>query len=212
MGDVHRFLHVGGHVVIDFINTLGGRPDDPDDEYLHTYGDLVVWVERAGLLSTPSAVRLHATAERAPEAARQVLDQALELRRGLDVMLRPATSRDEVGSDRSARTIHAAYLAAIAPAVLDVTADGLRWTWPDDPADLQRPVWPVATAAVDLLQAGPLHLLGQCQHCRWLFLDTSRQHNRRWCSMDACGAIVKMRRYRASRSRAVARGASDPPR
>jgi predicted RNA-binding Zn ribbon-like protein len=29
------------------------------------------------------------------------------------------------------------------------------------------------------------------------FLDTSQQHNRRWCGMDDCGAIVKMRRYRA---------------
>jgi hypothetical protein len=47
-------------------------------------------------------------------------------------------------------------------------------------------------------QTASLQLLAQCQHCRWLFLDTSRQHNRRWCSMNACGAIMKMRRYRAA--------------
>jgi CGNR zinc finger len=27
--------------------------------------------------------------------------------------------------------------------------------------------------------------------------DTSANHSRRWCSMDACGAIEKMRRHRA---------------
>ncbi|MQA78800.1 MAG: hypothetical protein GEV10_10045 [Streptosporangiales bacterium] len=34
-----------------------------------------------------------------------------------------------------------------------------------------------------------------------LFLDFSRNHSRRWCSMNGCGARAKMRRYRAGRSR-----------
>jgi predicted RNA-binding Zn ribbon-like protein len=199
VGDLSRFLQIGGHVAIDFVNTLGGRADEPDDEYLHTYADLAVWAARMGLLPTPSAVQLQAAAEQTPEPARRVLDQALELRRSLDVMLRQVILRAEVRDGHSARTIHAAYLAAITRAVPDLTADGLRWIWPDDTENLQRPIWPVASAIVDLLQTAPLHLLGQCQHCRWLFLDTSRQHNRRWCSMNACGAIVKMRRYRANR-------------
>ena len=198
MGDVNRFLPIGGHVALDFVNTLGGRADEPDDEYLHTYGDLAAWAERMGFVPTPTAVQLRAVAEQTPETARQVLNQALELRRSLDEMLRQAISRAEVRSGDSARMIHTAYLAAITQAVPDVTA-GLRWTWPNDTKDLRRPIWPIATAVVDLLQTAPLHLLSQCQHCRWLFLDTSRQHNRRWCSMDACGAIVKMRRYRANR-------------
>ena len=29
----------------------------------------------------------------------------------------------------------------------------------------------------------------------WLFLDVSRAHARRWCSMNACGVRDKMRRY-----------------
>ena len=64
-------------------------------------------------------------------------------------------------------------------------------------ADL--PLWPLAAYAADLLRSGPLHQLSRCGHCRWLFLDTSKNHSRRWCSMNSCGSVVKMRRYRAAR-------------
>ena len=56
---------------------------------------------------------------------------------------------------------------------------------------------PLAAAAVDLLRHGPLDRLKLCDGCPWLFLDTSRNHSRRWCSMSECGARLKMRRYRA---------------
>jgi hypothetical protein len=34
-GSPERFQQLGGRVAIDFVNTLGGRPDHPDDQYLH---------------------------------------------------------------------------------------------------------------------------------------------------------------------------------
>jgi predicted RNA-binding Zn ribbon-like protein len=34
-----------------------------------------------------------------------------------------------------------------------------------------------------------------CGGCGWLFLDTSKNHSRRWCSMDACGNQAKARRH-----------------
>jgi predicted RNA-binding Zn ribbon-like protein len=33
--------------------------------------------------------------------------------------------------------------------------------------------------------------------CRWLFLDDSDSHTRRWCDAAACGNRVKVRRHRA---------------
>jgi predicted RNA-binding Zn ribbon-like protein len=35
--------------------------------------------------------------------------------------------------------------------------------------------------------------------CRWLFLDTSKNHTRRWCNMKVCGNRVKARRFQARR-------------
>src|SRR5215207_8909567 len=46
MGDPVTMLLVGGHAALDFVNTLGGLPDRPDDEYLHGYPDLITWCRR----------------------------------------------------------------------------------------------------------------------------------------------------------------------
>jgi predicted RNA-binding Zn ribbon-like protein len=72
----------------------------------------------------------------------------------------------------------------------------LRW-----PAQAARSVvHSVADAAVQLLRSPALARLRSCDGCGWLFLDTSRGGARRWCSMNACGARHKMRRYHERRS------------
>ena len=79
-----------------------------------------------------------------------------------------------------------------------------------DGAALERPLWPVAHAALDLLRTEDLHRLAECGDCRWLFFDHSRNRSRRSCSMNACGGREKMRRHRArGRERAPA---GTPPR
>ena len=47
-----------------------------------------------------------------------------------------------------------------------------------------------------------------CEACPWLFLDLSRNHSRRWCSMNVCGGTMKMRRYRARARRRSGTGSS----
>src|SRR5215203_3879165 len=69
MGDVGQMLLVGGHPAIDFVNTLGGRPDTPDDEYLHGYTDLLVWCRRTGLIEDTQAQRLTAAVADHPHRA-----------------------------------------------------------------------------------------------------------------------------------------------
>ena len=77
----------------------------------------------------------------------------------------------------------------------------MRWTWPP-PRDLADPLRPIAHAAVELLTSGPLEHLKVCGNCRWLFLDQSRNHSRRWCSMEECGKQMKQRRF-VERRRAI---------
>lgn len=36
--------------------------------------------------------------------------------------------------------------------------------------------------------------------CRWAFVDTARNHSRRWCDMNVCGNRAKARRYRSRRA------------
>jgi CGNR zinc finger/Putative stress-induced transcription regulator len=81
--------------------------------------------------------------------------------------------------------------------------DGCAFVLAWDGDHLERPLWPLAVSVLDLLRSGPLERLRACVGCPWLFLDTSRNHSRRWCSMDDCGSRSKMRRYRARRARQV---------
>ncbi len=79
------------------------------------------------------------------------------------------------------------------PHELMPSGDGFVWTWAygGDPAGILAPI---ALAAGDLLTSDQLQWVRQCPNCGWLFLDTSRNHSRRWCSMDFCGSQVKSRR------------------
>jgi predicted RNA-binding Zn ribbon-like protein len=70
----------------------------------------------------------------------------------------------------------------------------MRWTWPA-PGQLDDPLRPITHAAVELLTGGTLEHLKICGNCRWLFLDQSRNHSRRWCSMNECGTQMKQRRF-----------------
>jgi predicted RNA-binding Zn ribbon-like protein len=191
MGDVHVMRLVGGHPAVDFVNTLGGSRNTPDDEYLHAYSDLLIWSERTGLIGAEPAATLARTAERRPQPAAAVLEDALELRGHVDATLRARLA---------GRAPRAADLDAIRRTEVDALAHAtltpdFAWTWRG--TAIERPLWPLAHAVLDLLHGTPLDRLGECERCRWLFVDTSANRSRRWCSMDACGAVEKMRRHRA---------------
>ncbi|MGH8826162.1 MAG: CGNR zinc finger domain-containing protein [Jiangellaceae bacterium] len=51
---------------------------------------------------------------------------------------------------------------------------------------------------MQLLTTGPLDRIGRCPGCGCLFLDTSRNGRRRWCSMSTCGSRTKSARYYAT--------------
>jgi predicted RNA-binding Zn ribbon-like protein len=54
-------------------------------------------------------------------------------------------------------------------------------------------------SALDVLRtAEPLRLkrCAAAHSCGWLFYDDSKGGQRRWCAMEACGTLQKMRRYR----------------
>jgi predicted RNA-binding Zn ribbon-like protein len=60
----------------------------------------------------------------------------------------------------------------------------------------------VARSAIDLLTAGPLDRVKVCASevgCVGLFLDTSKNRSRRWCSMQTCGVELKVQRQNARR-------------
>jgi predicted RNA-binding Zn ribbon-like protein len=210
LGDARLMQLIGGHVAVDFVNTLGGLPERADDEYLFDYGDLVNWLDHVDLLPPDRRRDLVHAAEDTPAEAAGVLEEVRRLRDSLDHILRCRLTAEPAG-DTQLHAVRAAYAEAVQHATLmpDTTSYQLDWHATDRRV-LRWPLWVLAAAALDLLTDAPLDLLGRCEHCRWLFLDRSRNHSRRWCSMNACGAVVKMRRHRGARGSVPAVSGAEP--
>jgi predicted RNA-binding Zn ribbon-like protein len=78
---------------------------------------------------------------------------------------------------------------------------GLEWGWEHRDTELAWMLWPVLRSAAELMVTQERQRVGVCPGCGWLFLDTSRSHNRRWCTMAVCGNRAKRRRhYRRERA------------
>jgi predicted RNA-binding Zn ribbon-like protein len=80
----------------------------------------------------------------------------------------------------------------------------LEWRFDDLTSSFNAMLWPIARAAGDLLASPDLALVRACSSptCQWLFLDTSKNHHRRWCSMKQCGNRAKVRRFYAKKKTA----------
>jgi predicted RNA-binding Zn ribbon-like protein len=197
---IHELRIVGGHVALDFVNTVDGEPDgETGFENLQGYGDLVAWSARVGLLSGEEGERLVREAGRRPQEAEVVYHDALRLRDALYEVFRTIAEGGEASSE-SLEILHGYECEALSRGRLAPGDHGFEWEWKDD-EDLARMMWPLAHAATGLLTSGDLlNRLKHCVGCHWLFLDASRNRSRRWCTMEVCGTHEKMRRYVAKRA------------
>ncbi len=200
-----RFPLRGGHVALDFANTVGWHASETPHEWLTDYPALVAWGWQAGVLCEDDARRLLDEVSRRPDAAAAALESAREAR---EVIYRIFTSiaRGERAAAGDVAALDAAVQAAFDRLHLEWREGAPAWEWVLPADDFLAMVWPVVRAAAELLTSEERALVRQCggDPCGWLFLDTSRKHNRRWCSMADCGNRAKARRHR--RRRKVAGG------
>ena len=176
------FEFVANHIVLDFINTVNARPVFTRDD-LTSADDVVEWAQASGVLHqrvAPSAM-----------LASQ-FEAAVDLRERLYRVFGPISQGREPPT-------------AAVGAVVRKAADAMRSAdWNRRPSGF-APDWGeasiasicdrLADEAVQLLRSPAVHRIGSCDGCGWLFLDVSRAHARRWCSMNVCGVRSKMRRY-----------------
>jgi predicted RNA-binding Zn ribbon-like protein len=198
---------LGGRLCLDFANTVEDRTTARPNDFLPNYAALAHWGRHVGELTEEQLARLLAEAARRPDEAAGVFAEAMALREAIyRVFAAIAHARAPVRQDVAA--IEAAYRKATAHARLVPDGDGFTWEWVDEAGgSLDRVLWPVARSAVELLTSPELARVKQCpgcDDCAWLFLDTSKNGTRRWCSMEGCGSRAKMRRQYARRKGAVA--------
>jgi predicted RNA-binding Zn ribbon-like protein len=191
---------MGGNPALDFVDTIGGMlvdEIDPEDEFLREYEDLVELGLKTGTLSERSARRLRRAARERPDEAEAVLARAREKRELIDAVFRPLSAGEEPPAEALA-ALRDFGSEALARCELAPADDGFACSW-EHRDDLDAPLWPIAHAALELLTEGPLDRIKTCGRCRWLFLDTTKNHSRRWCSTEGCGTDETKERYVARR-------------
>jgi len=191
---------MGGHPALDLVDTVGGMRETPpreEDEFLRSYEDLVALGLKTETLSERAARRLRRAARENPDEARVALEAALEARALLDSVFRPVA--DGAASPAPALDeLSRLGATAISHGCLVPHGGHVAWSWEDAPG-LDAPLWPLVHSAVELVTSGPLERVSCCGRCRWLFLDATKNHSRRWCSMEGCGTDAKIERYVARR-------------
>lgn len=191
-----RFAFLGGNLCLDFCNTMNWRFSDLISDLFQQYGDLLEWGMVAGIVTEEEAAILRAEAARRPEEAAAVLGTAREFREALfRVIQRKEEGRpaDPVDVERISRVVG----SSMAHTRLQPAEGHYTTTWETATDALDRVLWPIAGSALELLTSPALPRARVCEGpgCGWVFLDTTRNRSRRWCSMELCGNRDKVKRF-----------------
>lgn len=192
----HEFQLVADQVALDFTNTLDYRyaPDRTID-LLPSYERFLAFCRQGGMISsTEMASLLTRTSE---SEGQRVLKKAVEFREAF-YQLVLSTLRHRRPHRASLRSFNTFLAAVRAPQEIEWQKDGfVRAERSANSA--AAPLWLIIEASTALLTSSDLHRVRECceESCRWLFLDQSRNHSRRWCDMRLCGNRAKARRYYA---------------
>lgn len=213
MGSVGReriFKFKGGVSCLDFVNTLAWRLTDRPVEYLGSYEDLLAWGRQAGLLTPDEAEALSGWAATAPEEAGDTLTRAVALREAIHRVFSAAITAKPQDEGALSVLNHELSGALSRLRVAPAAGEAYVWAWDrggDDGGEpaLDRPLWPVARSAAELLTSPNRARVKVCagEGCGWMFIDESRNASRRWCDSRSCGNRERVREYLA-RKRASA--------
>jgi predicted RNA-binding Zn ribbon-like protein len=193
---------------LDFANTANWHASAQPEEELNSYADLVGWGRQVGLLTAAEAERLLQTAAQQPADAHAALAQAVELREAIyRIFSAIAAGRTPAPADLA--ILNNWFATGLGRLQVTQTAGSFGWQWQGAAAALEGLLWPVAHSAAELLISAELDRVKECadeRGCGWLFFDTSRNRSRRWCSMEGCGNLAKVRRHRRKQADAETHG------
>jgi predicted RNA-binding Zn ribbon-like protein len=195
---------ISDHLALDFLNTAAS-PRGVLIEWLSDGKDLVRWLEEANAIEAGAAAKMR---ELRRDALDEVARQARQFRKWLRGFV---TAR--MGKPLRATAAAVAPLNELLGGInsfqrVEATRRDIedwrrmqlrrvqRWENPGELLD------PIVWAAADLVCNQDFRLIRSCEGtaCVLLFLDRTKAHARRWCSMAVCGNRAKAAAHRARES------------
>ncbi len=191
------FQLIAGNPTLDFVNTLDSRFETFGPvELLRNYEDLLRFLRQSELLSPEQLKTLSRLARQ--HADDRVLQASIQLRETIAECLYSVL---DGGTPKAASlsTLEEFYRSARAHQSPAWREGHLEWRWTESKPGLDLPLWVLTLNAWSLMRSPLMKSVRTCGNptCRWLFLDTSKNHTRRWCDMKICGNRMKGRRFRS---------------
>ncbi len=183
------FYFIADSLAIDFVNTEIAVDGERVD-LLTSPAELLAWFGEAGVAKESELAALRRRMSR-PELDAFLADAIAfrdELRRTVEALARggkvPPSALREINRYTNAGVRE-----------VEIRAAGSKFEWLEK-ARVERadaPLGPIARSAGELLCFHDRTLVRKCEghRCILYFLDTSKAHRRRWCSMKACGNRAK---------------------
>jgi predicted RNA-binding Zn ribbon-like protein len=195
----YKYDFDSGNLSLDLANSLEWHASDNPVEHMPDYVSLISWGEAAGILTEERAAQLRNLAMQTPDEATEAYGRAITLREVVFRIFSHVYHQEEIKAG-DMQALNALLSQSLLHLELVSSGEGFDWIWSGDSQDFDQIIWPVARQAAELLTSDQLNRVRVCEDdrgCGYLFIDTTRNHSRRWCSMESCGNRAKARRHYA---------------
>jgi predicted RNA-binding Zn ribbon-like protein len=195
-----RWDYGSGHRALDFVNTMDWHLSEHPKDRLRSYADFTDWALQGKVISAAQKRALDAEALAHPRQAEKALEEVRHFRDALQRVF-DAQAVDTKADPTDLELIKNHYAQAATRASFEISGDEVALSWPEVSRELDYPLSELAWISMGLLLSDKRKMVGQCadeRGCGFLFLDTSKNHSRRWCSMESCGNRAKAKRHYAS--------------
>lgn len=180
----------GGALSIDFINTVKDRITIPLPDYLDNFPDLLYWALRLEIIDTELFKKIEVNAARHPKKAIAFLNKAISTRELLYQVFH-SIYQQKIISQALLDEFHKLTAQCFPFLKLKQEDKTFRQYWDFEDGSFMYILAPIVKDSYELLLHAQSERLKECPKCAWLFLDTTKNGKRRWCSMKTCGSNVK---------------------
>ncbi len=186
-------LFIGGHPILDFINTVEDPFKSRDISRINDWTSFLEWAHCSAIFNEVQCIALK---ERGEMDTTHLLEQIHKMRESQYAMFSSLIS--DQGSHVMSKTVETGIKRAIQDATLERNETGYQWQIRMDTAN-----WIIGTFWLSMehfIRTQNIKKLRECGRCTWLFLDTGRGRGRRWCKMSTCGNREKSQYFRQRQS------------
>jgi predicted RNA-binding Zn ribbon-like protein len=186
-----------GHPALNFVNTLEWRGSSSPNDLLMEISNFIEWALAAELVDAGGANAIRVHVKKHPRVSQQSFKRIVAARE-LFYRIFSSIAQDDEPIESDLLGFNKILSDANSQVKLVKQSGSYQWSWEYDALSLDVVLWMLARAAAELLTSSDIQRLGECaddRGCAYIFIDVSRNHSRRWCSMEGCGNRAKAQRH-----------------